>query len=50
MIEKDTAMTEPLKEIYNYRLEAVKYFIFPQLTVLDSKPIYYIVYKVDKQK
>ena len=50
LIEKDTAMTEPLKEIYNYRLEAVKYFIFPQLTVLDSKPIYYIVYKVDKQK
>lgn len=50
LIEKDTAVTEPLMEIYNYRLEAVKYFIFPQLTVLDSKPEYYIVYKVNKQK
>lgn len=48
LVEKDTAVIEPLKEIHNYKLEAVKSFIFPQLWVLDPKPKYYTIYKVNK--
>ncbi len=48
LVEKDTAIIEPLKKFHNYRLEAVKSFIFPQLWVLDPKPKYYTVYKVNK--
>lgn len=48
LVEKDTAIIEPLKHAYNYKLEHVKSFVFPQIWVLDPNPKYYSVYRVKK--